>query len=102
MPIDENNKKSMLAYMLADREFHFNTLKYAKNDEIFVAMNKLGFFNRAYLLRKPIRPPELTLPEHRNIIAAYCRRDGHTACELMMAHFFVARDLFVHKDPGIK
>lgn len=96
LPIDD--KEILKQYMIADREFHFKTLEYAKNKEIFVAMNKLGFFNRAYLLKTPIRPPEKTLPEHKALIETYRHRDGHAACRLMMEHFFVARDLFVpHK-----
>jgi DNA-binding GntR family transcriptional regulator len=57
-------------------------------------MNKLGFFNRAYLLKKPVRPPENTLPEHLAMIDAYRRRDGRAACEFMMEHHFSTRALF--------
>lgn len=81
-------------YEKADREFHSLLIYYSKNDMIRQMNEEFGYIVKAATQRL-VRPPEETIHEHREIIAAIRRRDAKRAGDLMTEHHMRSRNILV-------
>ncbi len=73
------------SYIVADQNFHSAIIECAGNELIQNMDESFGYLMKSYQ-KGLARPPEETLPEHREILAAIRGRDGRHAQELMVAH----------------
>lgn len=77
--------RKLTAYTLTDQKFHSTIIVHAGN-ELIASMNEsFGYLMKSYQ-KGLARPPEETLPEHRDILAAMRARDGRRARDLMVLH----------------
>lgn len=79
-------------YLDADKNFHEMLIEYADNPILSDIDSNLGCIHRSYI-KGLIRLPEETLPEHREIIAAFVARDPELAQRLVIVHHLRSRDV---------
>ncbi len=88
LPFTEDQYQS---YRKSDQEFHASILRLSGNRIIQDFIRNFEFIIRCYQ-KGLIRPPEETLQEHRQIIAAIRRKDSAEAQNLLMNHHWMTRD----------
>ena len=87
------NEKTYNDYIHADKVFHENIVSRSGNVVLIELANTSGYLIKSNQ-KGLVRPPEETLPEHREIIRALLLRDGAKAHELIIAHHLKSRDVF--------
>lgn len=86
------DKKKIAFYIKADQRFHTMIMDACKNRILHQIYKNLHILTRSY--RKGlIRPPELSLGDHMEIIDAFVKRDGEPAGRLMRLHIKKSRDI---------
>ena len=87
-PMDDEEKKK---YRKADRFFHEKILFASGNSVISDFLKNFDFLIKCYQ-KGLIRQPEITLPEHQEIINAIIERKPEKAQILIMNHLLLTRD----------
>ncbi|PKL06776.1 MAG: hypothetical protein CVV53_02555 [Spirochaetae bacterium HGW-Spirochaetae-9] len=89
------------AYLAEDMKFHESIMEYAGNPVLTDIDRNLGCIHRSWI-KGLIRPPEATLPEHREIIAAFRARDADLVHALLIQHMLRTRIVLLQsvKDGG--
>jgi DNA-binding GntR family transcriptional regulator len=79
-------------YMKADQLFHETIIALSGNSVIINFDRSFDFIMKSYQ-KGLIRPPDETLAEHREILAAISNRDASRAQELLMRHLLRSREV---------
>ncbi len=82
-------------YTTIDKNFHKRIIFLAKNPLISQVRNSLGFLSRTYQ-KGLVKPMEISLNEHHDIINALKMRDGKLAQIAMETHLLGSRDRILH------
>jgi len=82
------------AYLAEDMKFHESIMEFAANPVLSDIDLNLGCIHRSWI-KGLIRPPEETLPEHREIIVAFRARDAELAHALLMQHMLKTRAVLI-------
>lgn len=90
-PVDDHLYR---LYEKADREFHSLLIYYSNNDMIRQMNEEFAYIVKA-ATRRLVRPPEETIGEHREIIAAIRNRNARRGGELMTEHHMRSRDVLI-------
>ena len=77
--------RKLHSYTVTDQKFHSTIIACAGNELIGSMNESFGYLMKSYQ-KGLARPPEETLPEHKEIIAAMRDRDGIRARDLMVRH----------------
>jgi DNA-binding GntR family transcriptional regulator len=86
------NGKEVKRYLKADQQFHETIITLSGNSVIINFDRSFDFIMKSYQ-KGLIRPPEETLAEHRDILAALAARDAQRAQELLMRHLLRSREV---------
>ncbi|MDP2791441.1 MAG: GntR family transcriptional regulator [Rectinemataceae bacterium] len=89
------------SYLAEDMKFHESIMEFAGNPVLTDIDRNLGCIHRSWI-KGLIRPPEATLPEHREIIAAFRARDADLVHGLLIQHMLRTRAVILQsmKDGG--
>lgn len=82
------------SYLAEDMKFHESIMEFAGNPVLTDIDRNLGCIHRSWI-KGLIRPPEETLPEHREIIAAFRARDADLAHALLIQHMLRTRAVLI-------
>jgi len=94
--IKKNGKINEDKYEKADQRFHF-LIKEKCGNSILSRVEMLGNIHVLAYQRGLLRPPEETLPEHKEIIKALEDRDADKAEEVMRMHIRRSRESLLNK-----
>jgi DNA-binding GntR family transcriptional regulator len=78
-------------YLAVDRWFHEAMIEFAQNPILDDLDKNLGCIHRSYV-KGLIRCPEVTLPEHREILKAFRALNPEEAQSLIIRHHLTTRD----------
>ncbi len=92
VPFKSVDDIDIMQYQKADEKFHQSIIE-ASDNYILRRLNMLGNVLMQTYQKGLIRPPEETLAEHFEIIAAIQKRDGEKAEHLIREHARKSRDL---------
>lgn len=90
-PFTGNDKIDMKAYQAADESFHSLLVDFSGNQVLKKAFDH-SFVHSRIIQMGLMRPPEVTLPEHLELLKAIENRDENLAVQLMSLHISKSKE----------
>lgn len=90
-PFSTTGNIDIKAYQAADESFHSLLVDFASNQVLKKAFD-LSFIHSKVIQMGLMRPPEVTLPEHLELLKAIENRDEDLAAQLMSNHISKSKD----------